>query len=49
LNINKFSFPEPSKKKKVLKDVLKDVPNSPFTPYSDKKKKILEMIPPGGC
>jgi DNA (cytosine-5)-methyltransferase 1 len=49
-NINKiFYFPEESKNKKVLKDILYDVPNSPGLKYSDEKINLFKMIPQGGC
>lgn len=44
----KFKFPE-KKEKKVLKDVLKDVPESIGAEYSEKKKEIFSLVPPGGC
>jgi DNA (cytosine-5)-methyltransferase 1 len=46
-----FKFPEPIKghTPPVLKDVLKDVPESPGTEYSSNKKRIMDMVPPGGC
>lgn len=44
-----FKFPEPVNPGLVLKDILKDVPQSEGTTYSEKKHKILEMVPPGGC
>jgi DNA (cytosine-5)-methyltransferase 1 len=44
-----FQFPEPLKEKLVLKDVLKDVPESPCGTYSQKKKDVLELVPAGGC
>lgn len=43
-----FRFPEPINPGKVLGDILKDVPDSPGTTYSEKKHKVLEMVPPGG-
>lgn len=43
-----FSFPAPHKSKPVLRDILQDVPESLGTPYSDYKKKIFELVPPGG-
>jgi len=43
-----FKFPKPVNPGKVLKDVLKDVPESKGTTYSVKKYKVLEMVPPGG-
>lgn len=44
-----FNFPEPITKSVSLRQVLKDVPNSPGTSYSEKRKKIMKLIPPGGC
>ena len=50
-----FSFPTPSSKIYTLKDALKkgelfscDVPVSEGQQYPEKKKKILELVPPGG-
>lgn len=43
-----FSFPKPHDYKPVLRDILKDVPESPYTPYSEYKRKIFELVPPGG-
>jgi DNA (cytosine-5)-methyltransferase 1 len=44
-------FVWPIEKKKILtiKDALKNVPESPGTLYSDAKKKILKLVPEGGC
>lgn len=44
-----FSFPKAQAYKPVLKDVLKDVPDSESMEYSEKKKKIMRLVPPGGC
>ena len=44
----KFSFPKPHKYKPVLRDILLDCPKSEGTPYSDYKRKIFELVPPGG-
>ncbi|WP_029513286.1 DNA cytosine methyltransferase [Mycoplasmopsis primatum] len=44
-----FELPHADKKMTVLKDVLKDVPNSPYQPYSENKRKVIELVPPGGC
>ena len=44
-----FEFPKKDPTKPLLKDILKNVPISEFTPYSNKKKEILNLIPPGGC
>ncbi|WP_312072279.1 DNA (cytosine-5-)-methyltransferase [Anaerotignum propionicum] len=43
-----FEFPVPHKYKPVLKDILLDCPKSPGTPYSEYKRKIFEIVPPGG-
>jgi len=45
----KFKYPEPEGKMTVLKDVLKNVPESPYQPYSENKKKVMDLVPPGGC
>jgi len=47
-NIN-FSFPTPHTYKPVLKDILNNVPASQGAKYPKKKKKILDLVPPGGC
>ncbi|ERH31731.1 DNA (cytosine-5-)-methyltransferase [Alloscardovia omnicolens F0580] len=44
-----FKYPIPDEKQTILRDVLKNVPDSPFQPYSDKKKRVMELVPPGGC
>lgn len=43
-----FAFPTPHEYKPVLRDILLDCPKSEGTPYSDYKRKIFEMVPPGG-
>lgn len=43
-----FSYPEPEKEMTTLRDVLKNVPDSPYQPYSEKKRKVMELVPPGG-
>jgi len=40
--------PTPHKHKLVLRDVLNDVPYSAGVKYSDQKRKIFELVPPGG-
>ena len=45
----KFYFPEECENKKVLKDVLYNVPNSHGLSYSEEKKNLFKMIPQGGC
>jgi len=44
-----FNFPKPYEYKMVLKDVLLDVPSSIGLKYSDSKKKVMDLVPPGGC
>lgn len=43
-----FNFPEESEDVKVLRDALKDVPPSDGMQYSANKRKVLELVPPGG-
>ena len=40
--------PEPHDYKPVLRDILIDVPQSEGTQYSDRKRKVFELVPPGG-
>lgn len=48
--ISKISivFPKPHAYKPVLRDVLQDVPESARTQYSDYKRDIFKLVPPGG-
>ena len=41
-------MPQPHDYKPVLRDVLIDVPKSEGTQYSEQKRKIFELVPPGG-
>ncbi|WP_416326291.1 DNA cytosine methyltransferase [[Eubacterium] hominis] len=43
-----FTFPVPLEYKPVLRDVLLDCPKSDGAVYSEYKKKIFELVPPGG-
>ena len=43
-----FKFPEPHEYKPVLRDILLDCPESVGSEYSEQKKKIFELVPPGG-
>ncbi len=45
----KFDFPKPQEKIVTIRDVLKNVPESEGQGYSEKRKKILDLVPPGGC
>lgn len=44
-----FKFPKPIKQVLTLRDALKNVPTSDGIKYSDNKKKIMKLVPPGGC
>lgn len=43
-----FEFPKPHLYKPILKDVLMDCPKSDGIEYSTYKRKIFELVPPGG-
>jgi DNA (cytosine-5)-methyltransferase 1 len=49
--LDSFKFPEPvtDEKTMILKDFLKDVPESPCAKYSKAKERLFKMIPQGGC
>ena len=44
-----FKFPKPFDHILTLRDALKNVPDSEGAKYPDKKKKVLDLVPPGGC
>jgi len=49
-NMNRsFEFPNEISTKKVLKDVLFNIPHSDGAKYNEYKKKLFKMIPQGGC
>lgn len=43
-----FFYPKVQDYQPVLKDVLKNVPESEGTEYSESKKKVMSLVPPGG-
>lgn len=43
-----FEYPTPHEYKPVLRDALKDVPHSDGQAYSEAKRKVLDLVPPGG-
>ncbi len=43
-----IKFPLPKQYKPVLWDVLQNVPDGPCALYSESKRKIYELVPPGG-
>lgn len=44
-----YEYPVPCEKKLVLRDVLKNVPDSAGAKYPEYKCEVLKLIPPGGC
>lgn len=47
-DVIKYSFPKEHEYKPVLRDVLLDCPEGPGVPYGERKRKIFELVPPGG-
>ena len=45
----KFEYPKAYNYRLTLKDVLKNVPDSLGAKYPEKKKKVFDLVPPGGC
>lgn len=43
-----YQFPKEHDYKPVLRDVLLDCPDGPGVPYGENKRKIFELVPPGG-
>ena len=43
-----FKFPQKHNYKPVLRDILLDCPDGPGVPYGENKRKIFELVPPGG-
>ncbi|MCQ2440081.1 MAG: DNA (cytosine-5-)-methyltransferase [Oscillospiraceae bacterium] len=48
LDIN-FDYPIADEKWTTLRDALKDCPKSIGESYSEKKRKVLDLVPAGGC
>lgn len=44
-----FKYPKEYDYKPTLRDALKDVPKSEGSKYPEKKKRVLDLVPPGGC
>ncbi len=44
-----YNFPKPEKEIVTLRKALKDVPPSEGMLYSPKRKRVLDLVPPGGC
>jgi DNA (cytosine-5)-methyltransferase 1 len=47
--LHDFEFPKPIEHKIVLRDVLTDCPQSEGAQYPEHKRKVMELIPEGGC
>lgn len=45
----KFKFPKEYDYKPILRDALEGVPESEGAKYPDKKRKVLDLVPAGGC
>lgn len=43
-----FRFPSKHNYRPVLRDILQDVPKSLGAQYGEKKRKLFELVPPGG-
>ena len=44
-----FEWPKPNEKMMTLREGLLDCPDSEGVEYSEKKKRVLALVPPGGC
>jgi DNA (cytosine-5)-methyltransferase 1 len=44
-----FTYPTPHTYKPILRDVLLDVPVSPGAKYPEEKRRVFDLVPPGGC
>lgn len=44
-----FEYPEADETWTTLRDALKDCPKSQGEEYSERKRKVMELVPPGGC
>ncbi len=48
-NVVKFEYPAPDAHVTTLREALADVPPSPYQPYSASKRRVMDLVPPGGC
>jgi DNA (cytosine-5)-methyltransferase 1 len=44
-----FEYPTPDEEWTTLRDALKDVPESEGQQFSENKRRVMELVPPGGC
>ncbi len=45
----KFQYPKPNERMTTLREVLRDCPKSEGQTYSERKKKVMQLVPMGGC
>lgn len=43
-----FEFPKPEQRMRTLREALRGVPESPYVPYSNRKRAVMDLVPPGG-
>ncbi len=43
-----YEFPKKHDYKPILRDILLDCPDGPGVPYGENKRRIFELVPPGG-
>ncbi len=48
LDIN-FHYPQPDKEWTTIRQALKDCPASKGAQYSERKRQVMALVPPGGC
>ena len=44
-----FTYPKPDKTWTTLREALKDCPKSEGQAFSERKRRVMELVPPGGC
>ena len=44
-----FRYPVEDDNETTLSDALRGVPDSPYIPYSERKRAVMDLVPPGGC
>lgn len=44
-----FEYPKPDDRQTTLREALEGCPKSIGASYSESKRKVLELVPPGGC
>ena len=49
IDMTEFTYPEADDKWTTLREALKDCPISEGQSFSENKRKVMELVPPGGC